>query len=449
MTPTVDVVGAGISGLATAWYLDRALGRDAVRIRVWERDEQPGGLAGSFSTPGFSVEKFYHHLFRRDVALQELIAEVGLGQDLVWRPALTGAYYVNQPYRLSSPLDLLRFRALPLLDRIRLGLMVVHARTVRDWRALDDQTAFEYVRRVAGERVLKVVWEPLLHGKFGPHAPEVSAAWLWCKLVDRGGSRDRRGRETLGYLRGGLGRLFDRLVEGLRARGHQVSLGVPVVALHGDGAGIRAVETAGGTLETSLVVGAGQLPDLVELLPEGARETAEELSRIDFLGNVCLVLELERSLSDFYWTNVTDPESPFVGIIEQTRWADAADFGGRHVAYVSAYVPPGDPRMSMSADELFASYLPWIRRIFPAFGPRDVVSRHLWRARYAQPIVRVGYRDLVPDVATGIPNFFVCTMAQIYPHDRQVSNGVELARRTAEHAVRALSGDRAGGALPP
>jgi protoporphyrinogen oxidase len=89
---TVDLVGAGISGLATAWYpatVSSATARSG--YASGRRNEQPGGLAGSFTTPSFSVERFYHHLFRRDMALQELIAEVGLGEDLVWRPALTGA----------------------------------------------------------------------------------------------------------------------------------------------------------------------------------------------------------------------------------------------------------------------------------------------------------------------------------------------------------------------
>jgi protoporphyrinogen oxidase len=439
MTPTIDIVGAGISGLATAWYLDRALPAGGARIRVWERDDQPGGLAGSFTTAGFSVEKFYHHLFRRDVALQELIAEVGLADDLVWRPALTGAYYFDQPYRLSSPLDLLRFRALPFADRVRLGLMVLRARTVRDWQALDDVSAMDWIRTVAGERVLRVVWEPLLHGKFGGHAPEVSAAWLWSKLVDRGGSRDRRGHELLGYLRGGLGRLFERMVDVLEARGHAVHLATPVAALHGDGEEIRAIETPAGALETDAVVLATQVPDLIALLPRSASEYAGELARIDFLANVCLVLELERSLSQFYWTNVTDPEAPFVGVIEQTRWADATDFSNRHVAYVSAYVTQDDPRLEMDAGELLESYLPWIRRMFPVFDRADIAAVHLWRARSAQPIVRVGFRELVPAITTPISNLFLCTMAQIYPQDRQVSNGVEIARRTARLVVERVS----------
>ena len=101
---TIDIIGGGISGLASAFYLHKM--RKDVHIRVWEKDLTPGGLAGGFETDDFTIEKFYHHIFKRDVALQKLIADVGLEQDLEWRPAATGSYYFQQPYRLSSPIDL-------------------------------------------------------------------------------------------------------------------------------------------------------------------------------------------------------------------------------------------------------------------------------------------------------------------------------------------------------
>ncbi|MBD3307755.1 FAD-dependent oxidoreductase, partial [candidate division KSB3 bacterium] len=157
----IDLIGAGISGLATAYYLARTLQQTAakasrtVTIHVWEKEPTPGGLAGTFQTSDVTLEKFYHHLYRRDLALQELLAELGLQDDLVWRPAATGAYYAQRPYRLSSPLDLLRFTPLSLLDRVRLGWLALQARMVKDWRPLDDISAKAYICRVAGKEVYR------------------------------------------------------------------------------------------------------------------------------------------------------------------------------------------------------------------------------------------------------------------------------------------------------
>ncbi len=430
----IDIIGAGISGLATAYYLGQALQQAArpVEIHVWEKDDTPGGLAGSFSTDDYTVEKFYHHLYRHDHALQDLIVEVGLGDDLIWRPAATGAYYFRRPYRLSSPLDLLRLKPLSLINRFRLGWLALHAKTIRDWRPLDDVSVKDYICRVAGEEVYHVVWEPLFHGKFGHYADDVSAAWLWSKLVDRGGSRNSQGHELLGYLRGGLGRLFEQLVAWLEAHGHYVHLGQAMQRLEGTQDRIDTLVTDTGSFPADLVIGCAQTPDLAAILPEDAIDYRTSLNDIHFLANVCLILTLKRSLSDFYWTNVMDVNAPFVGIIEQTKWVNIEDFNQKHLVYISAYVTHDDPRLEMDSKQLIDYYLPSVRDLFPNFMTPLIESHLVWKAPYAQPIVHVGYRHSIPAIESPIANFFVCTMAQIYPHDRQVSNGVALAQKTAE-----------------
>lgn len=441
----VDIIGAGVSGLSTAYYLANALQQRTdrssppVTLHIWEKEPAPGGLAGTFDLPqGGTIEKFYHHFYRRDAAIQELIADLGLQADLVWRPAATGAYYFRRPYRLASPLDLLRFKPLPLIDRFRLGWMTVVAQTVKDWQRLDDQSAKDYIIRAAGENVYRVVWEPLFHGKFGEFADTISAAWLWSKLVDRGGSRNSQGHEFLGYLRGGLGRLFERIVAYLQAAGHVVHLGQTIQRLEGSGDRITALVTDNEVIPADIVVSCTQTPDLAHLLSEQAGDYQKQLEQIKFLANVCLVLTLKQSLSEFYWTNVTEPDAPFIGIIEQTNWVDPGDYQQKHVVYLSAYVGPNDPRLSMTPDELTTKYLPWIKKLFPEFQSEYIENQTVWTAPYAQPIVQVGYRQHVPSITTPFANLFVCTMAQIYPHDRQVSNGVLMARKTVEHVLSRL-----------
>ena len=176
--PHVAVIGGGFCGLAAAWEL----GRRGVRATVLEHDAEIGGLAGGFVAGGARLEKFYHHWFTSDVHVMELIAALGRSAELVSRPTRTGTYYAHDFFKLSTPLDLLRFSPLPFPDRLRLGLLALRARRVRDWRALEDRTAADWLREMGGERVWRVVWEPLLRGKFGDLAEEVAAVWFWNKL---------------------------------------------------------------------------------------------------------------------------------------------------------------------------------------------------------------------------------------------------------------------------
>ena len=434
---TVDVLGAGISGLTAAYRLHQLVGEKA-HIRVWEKDNGLGGLAGTFEADDFVIEKFYHHLFKRDTALRNLIAELGMEQDLCWEPAATGSYYFQQPYRLSSPIDLLRFKPLPFWSRIKMGLMVLRARRVKQWQALDDKTVRDYIVEMAGEKVYNVVWKPLLDGKFGKYADEVSAAWLWCKLVDRGSSRNKGGFELLGHLKGGLGRVFEGMAKTLKDAGHEIHLGEPIQKLHSTNGKITAIETANQRLDTDAILAGIHTPQLARLLSDEHQTYKKQLNEIAYLANVCLVLVLKKSLSEFYWTNVTDTNSPFVGVIEQTKWTGTEAYAGNHIAYLSAYVPQDEERLTWSSEQLLNFYLPYIKKIFPHFELSNVVKSYTWTAGYTQPIVRVGYRHIVPQMQTPISNMVLATMAQIYPNDRQVSNGVMKAGEAADLLAKQL-----------
>jgi len=179
--PHVGIIGGGFCGLAAAYEL----GRRGVRATVLEQDAEVGGLAGSFDVGGEQLEKFYHHWFTNDVHVMELVEALGAADQVLLRPTRTGMYYANRFFKLSTPLDLLRFSALPFPDRIRLGLLALRARRVGDWRGLEQRSAAAWLRDLGGERVYRVVWEPLLRGKFGAVADEVSAVWIWNKLRSR------------------------------------------------------------------------------------------------------------------------------------------------------------------------------------------------------------------------------------------------------------------------
>ncbi|MDY7042511.1 MAG: FAD-dependent oxidoreductase, partial [Chloroflexota bacterium] len=81
----IAIVGGGITGMAAADVLSRA----GHSVTIFERDATIGGLAGSFEVNGTYLEKFYHHLFTSDEAMEGLIRELGLGDDFAWQPTVT------------------------------------------------------------------------------------------------------------------------------------------------------------------------------------------------------------------------------------------------------------------------------------------------------------------------------------------------------------------------
>lgn len=104
-------------------------------------------------------------------------------------------------------MDLLRFRPLPLIDRIRLGLAGLYLRRQKNWHRYEKITAWNWIKRYVGKTGLEVVWGPLLRGKFADQAEDVAMAWLWSKIHLRFASRGSgpKQQEKLGYLLGSFG----------------------------------------------------------------------------------------------------------------------------------------------------------------------------------------------------------------------------------------------------
>jgi protoporphyrinogen oxidase len=425
----VVIIGAGFTGLAAALeLLDRGY-----KVTVLEKDSEPGGLAGSFWVGGQRLEKFYHHWFLSDTHINELVAKVGNKDQIIPRETRTGMYYAHKFFRLSTPKDVLQFKPLSLLNRIRLGYVALAARRVKHWKLLEKQTAKEWLLQNCGKQVYRVVWEPLLIGKFGEFADEVSAVWFWNKLKLRGGSRSDGGKEVLAYYKGGFAALADQTVDAIRGKGGLVEFRQQATGLRIENGVAVGVETAEGFVPADAVLMTIPLPFVADLLqPHLPADYVARLRKIRYLSNVCVVLELTHSLSSIYWLNVNDPSFPFVAVIEHTNFEPTSSYEGRHIVYLSKYLPPSASLYKATDQEVTEIALKALESMFPDFDRNWVSGSRLWRADYSQPIIERNYSELIPDVQAPIDNIFISTMAQVYPEDRGTNYAVRNGFAAAE-----------------
>lgn len=422
----VVIVGAGFTGLTAAYVL----AKQGKRVHVVDADTTPGGLAGTFEfDDGVMVEKFYHHWFNNDVYVPELVKELGLEGDVILLPTRTGMYFNGRMWKLSTPLDLLRFKALSLVDRIRLGLLVFQVRRIKDWKTIEHLTIREWLEPLCGKSVYRVVWEPLIASKFSVFAEVVNAVWMWKKLVLRGSTRNDKGGEELAYFKGGFGRLAKALVSSVEENGGTVTFGNRATGIITTGNMIKALITENGPIHGDRFLFTPALPIIAQIFNgEANEEWLSQLRRVRYLGNVCLVLRLKQSLSETYWLNVNDPGFPFVGVIEHTNFDVPENYKGSHIVYLSRYLATEDPLWSYSDKEYFEFALGHLKRMFPEMQTSWVVDYRVWRAENAQPVTEKNYSKYVPSENTPYENAFISTMAQIYPEDRGTNYAIREAR---------------------
>ena len=161
------------------------------------------------------------------------------------------------------------------------------------------------------------------------------------------------------------------------------------------------------------------------------------LDATEYFTALCLLLEVDRQFSPYYWTNVADPDIPFIGLIEQTNFVEPERYGGRRFLYVANYLPRGHELLELDAEALLARYADGLRRANPAWDRSWV--REAWRFAEpaAQPIVTVGYRDRIPPLHTGVGGLLLANTTQVYPEDRGTNYAVRLGEQAAQAILTA------------
>ncbi|WP_127355925.1 NAD(P)/FAD-dependent oxidoreductase [Actinacidiphila soli] len=416
----LGIIGAGATGLTAAYDAVKA----GHQVTVLEAADELGGLAASLQVGGEAggvpLERYYHHIFRSDRAMIELIEELGLGDDLRFHRPTTAVFRDGELHPFSTPLEMLRFPSFSLLDGIRFGASSAALKVIRGGERFNDRTALSWLRRWAGRRATETVWEPLLRGKFGDRADEVSMAWLWARVHCR--------TFELGYVHGGFERVYAALRDAVAERGGKVEFGKAVETIRQPDADRPVtVTTADGARHDfdQLIVTTPQ-PVFAKAADVPADDT---VWRNQYLGATCFVLELDRSVIPYYWLNINDPDFPFLAVVEHTRMVDREEYGGRHILYVGNYVPRDDWRFATDPAELLDRFIPYLRRLNPDFDRSWIQDWHFSRAPFAQPVVTPEYRALIPGHRTHLPGVTLATMAQIYPQDRGQSYSVALAHR--------------------
>jgi len=424
----IGILGGGIAGLASAHYL-LAHGHTPV---VLEASDRLGGLGTHFAHQGTALDRWYHVILDSDADLCGLLRDLRIDDRLVWRETGMGFHLGGKLYGFNSAMDLLRFRALSLPDRIRTGLGAAYITKVkRQALDLDDVQAGEWLRRIFGRSVFERIWLPLLRAKFGDHVDTVPAYWVWNTL-----NREKNGeQEVKGYLRGGYCGLAERLRDGIVARGGEVRLESPVGAVEENAKGVH-VDVAGRDEKFDAVISTLQLP-LLKRVAQGALADAVPLPDLQYQGVVNAVVVSRQQLERFYWTIVVDPQFPFQGVVETTHVIPSEWIGGRHLVYVMNYCDAGSEPYLRPDDVVKRQALDGLSAIYPNFRTADVEGVYVFRAPYVEPVWSVGYLRKRPKPRIAQSRVYVSTTAQAYPRVTAWNTSVGLARET----VDALTGD--------
>lgn len=421
----IGIIGAGFTGLSAAYYLLES----GHSVTLFEKDASPGGLAIGFTEKkwNWTLEKHYHHWFTNDHSVLGLAKEIDF--PVVIKRPKTSVYVGGNIYQLDSPIALLKFPKLPLIDRIRMGFVLAYLRYNPFWKMLEGLNTKDFLKKTMGEKGYEMIWEPQLKNKFGGAADSISLAWFWARIKKR--------TPSLAYPKGGFLRFANNLVKQIEKKGGKVYFNTEVADLSSNGKPqikFRAIGNSKleiGNYDAVVVT----LPTFFffKIAPDLSEGYKNKYSALKGLGAINLVLRLrKRFLEDgTYWLSICDESSPIMAIVDHSNFMDIKNYNNEHLVYLGNYLPADHKYFNMDKSEILKIYDPFLRKLNNNYR-KNLIGYEAFKVPFAQPIIPINYSKMIPPFQTPMPNVYLANIQQVYPWDRGTNYAVELGKKVSD-----------------
>lgn len=421
----IAIIGGGITGLSAAYELTKK----GHTVTIFEKEPFLGGLAQGFTKPDWDwhIEAAYHHLFTNDHAILHLLQELGIQDKIITKRPITATQWNQQLYPLDSAKGLLLFPGLPIIDRIRTGMLVAGLKMFPWWKLLESYTAQSFFTTFGGKAGWNAIWNPLMVGKFGTHANNIAASWLWARIKKR--------TPSLAYIEGGFHTLIQTLEKQIKEHGGICLTSCTITSITPPSKKKNTFTISVGKKEyvADKVLLTIPTPLAAKIVPSLPNTYLTNPLTIPHLHAQVLIIESkEPLLHNVYWVNITDRSFPFLAVVAHTNYMDKKHYGGHHLTYIGNYLPSDHPYLSYSKETLYDTFFPYIKKICPTLSPRFVpLNTYLFTAPFAQPVHERYYSQKAPSMITPIEGLFLSNMDSIYPWDRGTNYAVELGQKAA------------------
>lgn len=312
MDAPVAIVGGGISGLSTAYYLAQA----GIPSTLIESRPRLGGVIQSEYVDGCVVEGGPDSFISMKPAAMDLIRELGMADDVIGSNDHLRVTYVWKGGRLvplpdglqlmvpTKLVPLLTTRLLSWPTKIRMGMELFHP----PGRHPEDQSVAEFVTSHYGAEAVDYLAEPLLSGIYGGSPSALSINSVLPRFVEleakygsltkgvltelKANKAQAKKLPLFRTLKSGLGQLVSTLSE--RIDGHATVLRRRAESVERTAGGFR-VRLDDGWLECAQLVLACEAHNAAKLAGPLDARLAELLSGITYSSSMTVALGFPNS----------------------------------------------------------------------------------------------------------------------------------------------------------
>lgn len=410
MGKRVVILGAGPAGLSAGWKLaDRGH-----QVDIIELDSRVGGLCKSYYYKDYTFDLGGHRFISKDAELIRDITDL-MGDELFESPRksvvrLKGRYFY---YPLAGK-DLLS--KMNPLTSARCFMDYVYVTTKNKVKKSKEVSLEDWVVNRFGRGLYDIYFGPYSEKLWGIPPSQISKDWaaqrisllnLWdvfLRLLGKKSNAPKTYATKFFYpVRGGIGRMCDKMAERITSKGGRVALNAAVTGIRLNGKGIKEVvyrqDEEEKTISGDIFISTIPLPEFIKSIsPVVDRKYVEVADSMKFrsLRFLNILIDSER-ISDNTWIYVPEGKFKVMRIQEPKNWSPNNAPPDKTSLILELACNVGDETWTADEETLTKKCCEELRKLGLLNGER-VSHRFTTKIAHAYPIYTLDYHKKVEKI---------------------------------------------------
>lgn len=446
----IIILGGGLTGLSAGYVLSQA-GR---AVAVFEHDSVVGGISKTIEHHGFRFDIGPHRFFTKDPRLEAFVRDL-MGDELITVPRKTkifirGKYFdyplepVNAVFGMGlfTTIRILGDYALERIKRLFRNPEIV---SLEDWVVANfGRTLFDIYFKEYSEKV------------WGIPCSAISAEWVSRRI--KGLSLSSAVANAFFKIKGkdipslvdeflyptrGIGRLSEKLGEGIISRSGAVRTKTEVERIHCTGFTVDSVEVRGGDGSHHHMgaefISSMPVTKLVALFePPAPAEILAAASCLKFRDLVIVTVMIDRPcVTDLTWIYIPEQNIPIGRLHEPTNWSREMAPANKTLLVTEFFSFEGDAVWNAKDDDLIQTAVMSLERLGYIKG-HEVVDSLVLRVPNAYPLFEIGYEKhlvILYEYLARFTNLHIAGRAGMFKYynmDHAIDSGMKTAEKILE-----------------
>ena len=155
-----------------------------------------------------------------------------------------------------------------------------------------------------------------------------------------------------------------------------------------------------------------------------------------FFTAYCVLMELNESLSKYYWTNIADKSIYFCGYIEQTNLTGCNEYDGLYLGYLTKYVFLKKNEKPLSKYQLRKLAIKSLQILFPKKNINTIIKKmHISISSKAQVLTDFEFVKTNMDYLKN-QQIFMGNISNVYPDERSINNAIKVGHELSKKVIK-------------